>query len=97
MTLNMFEHDPVTLQLIYHLSFYTSTNRLDIIFFVPFMYTFMEISDYDHNCAHNYVKSYFLVQLWFFINVYIYVCMCVNVCMYICMHVWMYVCEYVCM
>ena len=55
----------------------------------------MDISDYDHNCAHNYVKSYFLRQLWFFINVYIYVCMCMNVCMYVCIYVCVYVCIYV--
>ena len=58
----------------------------------------MDISDYDHNCTHIYVKNYFLVQLWFFfINVYIYVCMCMNVCMYVYMYACMYVRIYVCM
>ena len=57
----------------------------------------MDISDYDHNCTHNYVKNYFLVQLWFFNNVYIYVCMCMNVCMYVYMYACMYVRIYVCM
>ena len=58
----------------------------------------MDISDYDHNCTHNYVKKLFpCTTLVFFINVYIYVCMCMKVCMYVYMYACMYVRIYVCM
>ena len=55
----------------------------------------MDISDYDRNCAHNYVKIYFLVQLWFFYQC-VHLCMFVYECMYICICVCMYVCMYMC-